>query len=136
MTALQELLASAPEERRPLLREIHRAIRAAAPKLPMKVWRQKLWGGTDQTILGYGEMRYRNSSGKDVEWFLIGLANQKGYVSIYVNAVRDGKYLPEVYGPRLGKVKIGKAAVSFRRLEDIDLDGLHEMLTEALHREP
>jgi len=132
VTALQELLASAPEERRPLLREVHRAIRAAAPKLPLKVWKQKLWGGTDQTILGYGDLSYRNASGKDVEWFLIGLANQKDYVSIYVNAVRDRRYLPEVYGPRLGRVKIGKAAVSFRSLEDLDPDVLGEMLAEAV----
>ena len=132
MTALQELLASAPEERRPLLREVHRAIRAAAPKLPLKVWKQKLWGGTDQTILGYGDLSYRNASGKDVEWFLIGLANQKDYVSIYVNAVRDRRYLPEVYGPRLGRVKIGKAAVSFRSLEDLDHDVLGEMFAEAV----
>jgi len=132
VTALQELLASAPEERRPLLREVHRAIRAAAPKLPLKVWKQKLWGGTDQTILGYGDLSYRNASGKDVEWFLIGLANQKDYVSIYVNAVRDRRYLPEVYGPRLGRVKIGKAAVSFRSLEDLDHDVLGEMFAEAV----
>ena len=132
MSPLQELLASAPEERRPLLRKVHRAIRSAAPVLPMKVWKQKLWGGTDQTILGYGDFSYRNSSGKDVEWFLIGLANQKDYVSIYVNAVRDRRYLPEIYGSRLGKVKIGKAAVSFRSLEDLDLDVLGEMLAEAV----
>ncbi|HUF58695.1 MAG TPA: hypothetical protein VMR89_04310 [Actinomycetota bacterium] len=132
MTALQELLAAAPEERRPILREVHGVIRRAAPKLPMKVWRQKLWGGTDQTILGYGNFSYRSSSGKDVEWFLIGLANQKDYVSVYVNAVRDRKYLPEVYGSRLGKVKIGKSSVSFGRLEDLELGALEGMLTEAL----
>jgi hypothetical protein len=49
-----------------------------------------------------------------------------------VNAVRDRRYLPEIFGARLGEVKIGKSSVSFRRLEGLDLDALHEMLTEAV----
>ncbi|HEX6206845.1 MAG TPA: DUF1801 domain-containing protein, partial [Actinomycetota bacterium] len=131
VAALQELLDSAPEDRRPTLRAVHKAIRAAAPKLKMKIWRQKFWGGTDQTILGYGDITYRSSAGKDVEWFRIGLANQKSYVSVYVSATRDRRYLPEIYGPRLGKVKVGRSSVSFRKLEDLDLDVLREMVAEA-----
>lgn len=131
MAALQELLASAPEDRRPTLRTVHKAIRDAAPKLKMKIWRQKFWGGTDQTILGYGDITYRSSAGEDVEWFKVGLANQKNYVSVYVSATKDRRYLPEIYAPRLGKVKVGRSSVSFKKLEDLDLDVLHEMVAEA-----
>ncbi|HEX6261697.1 MAG TPA: DUF1801 domain-containing protein [Actinomycetota bacterium] len=131
MAALQELLDSAPEDRRPILRAVHKAIRAAAPKLKMKVWRQKFWGGTDQTILGYGDITYQSSAGEDVEWFKIGLANQKGYVSVYVSVTKDRRYLPEIYGSRLGKVKVGRSSVSFRKLEDLDLEVLREMVAEA-----
>lgn len=115
-----------------MLRAVHKAIRAAAPKLKMRIWKQKFWGGTDQTILGYGSITYRSSSGEDVEWFPIGLANQKNYVSVYVSATRDRRYLPEIYGSRLGKVKVGRSAVSFKRLEDLDLDVLKEMVAEAV----
>jgi len=91
-----------------------------------------MWGGTDQTILGCGRYDYVNTSGDEVHWFLIGLANQKSYLSLYVNAVRDGRYLGQVYADRLGKVKVGSASISIRKLADIDLAVLAEMLEEAV----
>lgn len=95
-----------------------------------------MWGGIDQTILGYGTYDYVNSSGNEIHWFLIGLANQKAHLSLYVNAVRDGRYLGQVYGDRLGKVKIGSASIGFRRLEDLDLGVLGEMVQEAASTDP
>jgi hypothetical protein len=131
MTAAEEFLGSAPAERRELLRAVHDTITAAAPELDQWIWRGKMWGGTDQTILGYGHFDYVNSSKEKVEWFLIGLANQKAHVSLYVNAVRDKKYLGQVYAERLGKVKLGSASISFKKLLDIDLQVLAEMVAEA-----
>jgi hypothetical protein len=129
--AAEDFLAAAPSDRRELLRAVHDTITSAAPGLDQWIWRGKMWGGTDQTILGYGHFDYVNSSKEKVEWFLIGLANQKAHVSLYVNAVRDKKYLGQVYAERLGKVKLGSASVSFKKLEDIDLQVLAEMVAEA-----
>jgi hypothetical protein len=66
-----------------------------------------------------------------VEWFAVGLARQKRHYSLYVNAVEDGRYLGQAYAGRLGKVKLGAASVGFRRLEDVDLDGLRALLEHA-----
>ncbi|MEX0791211.1 MAG: DUF1801 domain-containing protein [Actinomycetota bacterium] len=129
--ASEEFLASAPDERREMLRAVHDTIAASAPGLDQWIWRGKMWGGTDQTILGYGHFDYVNASKEQVKWFLIGLANQKAHVSLYVNAVRDKKYLGQVYAGRLGKVKLGSASISFKKLEDIDLEVLVEMVAEA-----
>lgn len=129
--AAQEFLQSAPSDRRELLRAVHDTIASAAPGLDQWIWRGKMWGGTDQTIMGYGDFDYVNSSKQKVEWFLIGLANQKAHVSLYVNAVRDKKYLGQVYAARLGKVKLGSASISFKKLEDLDLEVLGEMVAEA-----
>lgn len=129
--ASETFLAEAPVARRSLLEAVDRTIAAAAPGLETWIWRGKMWGGTEQTILGYGRFRYTNRSGEEVEWFLIGLANQKAYVSLYVNAGRDGEYLGRLYAGRLGKVKVGAASVSFTRLENLDLTVLAEMAAEA-----
>lgn len=34
------------------------------------LWRGRMWGGTDQTIIGYGTLRQPRSRGTDAEWFL------------------------------------------------------------------
>ena len=88
------------------------------------------------TILGYGHFDYMNASKQQVRWFLVGLANQNAHVSLYVNAVRDKKYLGQVYAERLGKVKLGSASISFKRLEDLDLEVLSEMVAEAAENPP
>lgn len=134
--AAEEFLSAAPADRRELLLVVHNTIAAAAPGLDRWIWRGKMWGGTDQTILGYGHFDYVNVSKEQVRWFLIGLANQKAHVSLYVNAVRDKKYLGQVYAERLGKVKLGSAAISFKRLEDLNLEVLSEMVTEAAENPP
>ena len=95
------------------------------------LWTGVFWGGTDQTIIGYGHIVQPRPRGDDVEWFLVGLARQKSTFSIYLNAAKDGSYLAHAYGDRLGKVKLGAANISFRRLADIDLDVLAELLVEA-----
>ena len=62
-----------------------------------------------QRIIGYGSYRYKGRSGAEGEWFVVGLAAQKNYLSLYVNAAAEGTPLPKLYAPRLGKVKAGSA---------------------------
>ena len=95
------------------------------------MWEGIFWGGSEQRIIGYGNYSYLRSDKKQIEWFIVGLARQKNYFSVYVNAVEAGRYLSELYGPRLGKVKTGKSSISFRKLADINLDVLSEMVEHA-----
>lgn len=95
------------------------------------VYKGKFWGGSHQEIIGYGSQTYQRSDKKEVEWFVIGLARQKDYISIYINVVEDGEYLAEKYGADLGKVKVGKSSISFAEVEDIDLDKLRLLLIKA-----
>lgn len=95
------------------------------------LWEGIFWGGSEQNIIGYGEWSYKNSSGKTVEWFIVGLAAQKNYISIYVNAVEDKQYVAEKYKSKLGKVKVGKSSISFKKLSDINQETLTEMLEKA-----
>lgn len=95
------------------------------------VWEGKFWGGTDQNIIGYGDYTYVRSDRKTVEWFINGLAAQKKYISVYLNAVEDGEYVTEKYGPDVGKVKVGKSTLSFGSLDEIDLEKLLELVKRS-----
>ena len=130
-TAPDAYLASLPDEYRDTLTSVDRAIHRALPDRQRVLWEGVFWGGTQQSIIGYGHIDQRNSTGDTVEWFLVGLARQKRNYSIYVNAAVDNAYLAHSYADRLGKVKLGAASIGFRRLEDLDLVVLTELVTEA-----
>lgn len=101
------------------------------PGRPRRLWTGTFWGGTDQTIIGYGDIVQARPRGESVEWFLVGLARQSKHYSVYVNAVADGAYLTKRYADRLGRVKLGAASIGFTNLERVDLDVLADLLREA-----
>ncbi len=129
-------LASLPDEHRDTMTTIDRTIHRALSDRRRVLWQGVFWGGTHQSIIGYGRIDHTGASGDTVEWFLVGLARQKRNYSIYVNATADNAYLAHRYADRLGKVKLGAASIGFRRLEDIDLVGLTELVTEASYLTP
>lgn len=95
------------------------------------LWEGVFWGGTDQTIIGYGDFSGTDSKGKAVDWFKVGLAAQKRHLSLYVNAADSDGYLVGRYADRLGRVRTGSASINFRSADDIDLDVLRELLQTA-----
>jgi hypothetical protein len=95
------------------------------------LWEGPLWGGTEQRIIGYGAFRQLNRGGDEVDWFVVGLAAQKAHLSLYVNAAENGQYLVKRHADRLGKVKVGSANVTFKRLADLDLVAVLEMAERA-----
>ena len=135
-TSPDAYLASLPDEHRDTLTLIDRTIHRALSGRRRVLWQGVFWGGTHQSIIGYGHIDQTGSSGDIVEWFLVGLARQKRNYTIYVNAAVDNAYLAHSYADRLGKVKLGAASIGFRRLEDIDLVVLTELVTEADHLRP
>ena len=95
------------------------------------LWEGPMWGGTHQRIIGYGAYAYEGRSGASGDWFVIGLAVQKSHLSLYVSGAEDGQYLAKRYADRLGKVKVGSANVTFKRLSDVELPVVLEMAERA-----
>jgi len=69
---------------------------------------------------------------------------QKNYISLYVCAVKDGKYLAEKYKRDLGKaaqssgraspkgwVSVGKSCIRFKKIKDVNLSVLKKVIQEA-----
>lgn len=124
-------LATLPESRRAEMKRLDKLIAQRMKGHGRVLWEGTFWGGSEQTIIGYGDLDFTNSRGKTVPWFMVGLALQKQHISIYVNAVDGRQYAAEKFARRLGKVKVGKASVSFGRVADVDLDVLCELLDLA-----
>ena len=103
---------------------------------PRTLWEGVFWGGTEQQIIGYGDLVQQQSRGRKVEWFMVGLALQKNYISLYINAVEDRQYVVEKYKGDMGKVKTGKSSISFRSLDDVNLDALKRVLRIAKEHLP
>lgn len=113
------------------LSALDRMIRAALPNVSRTLWRGAMWGGTDQSIIGYGIIHQPRPRGADVEWFLIGLAVQQRHLSVYVNAADDGAYLVQTRAADLGRVKVGAAAITFTKLEHLDSEAFTSLVERA-----
>ena len=82
-------------------------------------------------MLGYGTYHYKYASGREGDWMVIGLANQKNYISLY-SCLSDGKnYVAEKHKDGLPKANVGKSCIRFRKLEDIDLEVIKRILLET-----
>jgi hypothetical protein len=89
---------------------------------------RKLFG----SIIGYGSSHYETKSGRSGEWFTIGLASQKNYISMYICIVEDGEYLPEQYRDQFPQASVGKSCIRFKKIEHIDQKKLTELIKKAV----
>lgn len=122
-------LESLPDDVRDDMKILDKELSTLMQGSSRKLWVGKFWGGTDQTIIGYGDLSYTRSDKQLVEWFVVGLALQKNYLSIYVSM-----YPVKSYAGDLGKVKTGASNISFKKLSDIDLVELRKLIKLAKTR--
>ena len=78
---VDEYLASLPEGVRGDMQALDREITEVMQGQTRKLWEGMFWGGGEQSIIGYGDYYYERPR-KTVEWFMVGLALQKNYISV------------------------------------------------------
>jgi hypothetical protein len=122
---------SLPECQREDLGTLDKKISAIMKGQPRVLWEGVFWGGSEQSIIGYGDISYPRSKNETVEWFMVGLAAQKNYISVYINAVTDGQYTVKKYAKKLGKVKVGSSSVSFKTLDGVNIEELLKVVKIA-----
>lgn len=120
--SVNEYLAQIPQERKELIHFLHEFIQKSAPSLKSHF---------AYNMLGYGSFPYKNYKKETIEWPIVALANQKNYVSVYVCALDGEEYIAEKYKDSLGKVSVGKSCIRFKKLEDINLPVLAEVIQMA-----
>lgn len=125
-----EHIDSLPDEVKNDIKTLDQEISKAMAGETRVLWQGIFWGGSEQNVIGYGDVVYERPKG-NVEWFIVGLGLQKNYISVYVTAVEGKQYLAEKYADKLGKAKIGKSSISFKKLSDINLDVLIDLVKKA-----
>lgn len=85
-----------------------------------------MWG---TSIVGFGSYHYRYASGREGDWPLTGFSPRKQALTIYVMA--GFTRYPELMR-RLGKHSTGSSCLYVKRLDDIDLGVLEELIRESV----
>lgn len=123
--AAQAVIDDLPEPRRSQMQHLHDVILDALPGIDVRV--------TDYAghLIGYGWYAYSNSKGPAGDWFSVGLANRKSYISLYAMGTRDGRYLVEAMRDRFPGTKSGRSCVNIVKPEVIDDDAVRELAVES-----
>jgi len=86
----------------------------------------KMWGSS---IVGLGSYHYTYQSGRAAEWFLIGFSPRKRNLTLYIMS-DFAEY--DALLQRLGKHTTGKACLYIKRIADIDLAVLKELINQSV----
>ena len=117
-----EYIAQLAEPRRSEVAALDALIRKTAPKLAPFI---------HSGMLAYGPWRFKYPSGREGDWFRIGVASNKNYISLYICATDEKGYIAERYKQQLPKANIGRSCVRFNRLSDLDQAALKKMIREG-----
>ncbi len=117
----EEYIAQVDEPKRSELQQLHDLIRERLPDFrPVMI----------SNFMGYGPFSYKGKTCEG-EWFRVGLSANKTGISIYICAGDENGYFPEQAKDRLGKAAVGKSCIRFKKLADINLDTVKELLEKT-----
>ena len=86
----------------------------------------RMWG---DSIVGFGSYHYKYASGREGDWFLTGFSPRKQNLTLYIMAGFD-QY--DALLEKLGKFKIGKSCLYIKKIEDIDLPTLKQLVKQSV----
>ena len=114
------LKSVADDERRKDCQTLVRIMKRAVGAEP------KMWGSS---IVGFGHYHYKYASGRENDWFLAGFSPRKQDLTLYIMAGFD-RY--DALMAKLGKHKTGKSCLYLKRLADVDVAVLEELISASV----
>lgn len=88
----------------------------------------KMWG---ESIVGFGDYRYKYASGREGDWFLAGFSNRKQSLTLYIMGYLE--YYTDIL-ENLGTYKHGKGCLYIKRLSDVNMDVLRTLIITSIER--
>ena len=85
-----------------------------------------LWG---TSIIGFGDYHYKYASGREGDWFLIGFSPRKNALTLYLMCDISHE---SIDFSTLGKHKKGKGCLYIKRLDDVDLKALEDIIKTSI----
>ncbi|MCX6139861.1 MAG: DUF1801 domain-containing protein [Candidatus Kapabacteria bacterium] len=84
-----------------------------------------MWG---TSIVGFGTLHLKYASGRELDWFTMGFSPRAANITIYLHGgFEQHAHLMS----KLGKYKAGKGCLYIKKLADIDLKVLEELLVSS-----
>jgi hypothetical protein len=84
----------------------------------------EMWGSA---IVGFGTYHYVYASGREGDWPAVSFSPRKQNLTVYLEGLDEQSDLLA----RLGKYTTGKVCLYIRRLSDVDLDVLRELVRDS-----
>ena len=106
------------EQRRKDARVLVRMMQAATGE------KAKMWG---PSIIGFGLTRLTYADGREADFLLIGFSPRKSDLVLYIGAPKFKALLK-----RLGKHKTGKSCLYIKKLDDVDIDVLGQLIEASI----
>lgn len=85
-----------------------------------------LWG---TSIIGFGDYHYKYASGREGDWFLTGFSPRKNALILYLMCDISHE---SIDFSTLGKHKKGKGCLYIKRLDDVDLKALENIIKTSI----
>jgi len=85
-----------------------------------------LWG---TSIIGFGDYHYKYGSGREGDWFLTGFSPRKNALTLYLMCDISHEFIDF---STLGKHKKGKGCLYIKRLDDVDLKALENIIKTSI----
>lgn len=82
----------------------------------------RMWGSS---IVGFGDYHYVSDSGREGDWFLAGFSPRKQNLTVYSPGAHWEQY-EEL--PQLGKYTMGKGCLYIKKLDDVNLPMLRQLI--------
>ena len=79
-------------------------------------------------LIGFGTYHYKSASGQEGDWFPVGFASRKAAITVYLGVSLEGS---AGLLAKLGKHKTGKGCIYIKRLADVDLAVLEELVADS-----
>ena len=86
----------------------------------------KMWG---PSIVGFGTYRLKYATGRELDWMIVGFSPRKANLTLYLI---DGFDKYDELMAKLGKHKIGKSCLYVKRLADVDMNVLEDLIASSV----
>lgn len=133
---IEAYLESQSEPKRRDMRALHDAILGQMPGCALSY----LDGRDDQgkivtnPNIGYGTQTLTYADGSTKEFYQIGLSGNTSGLSIFIMGLKDKSYLPETYGPTIGKATVTSYCIKFKKVSDLNLTVLMQAIGDGVQR--
>jgi hypothetical protein len=85
----------------------------------------RMWG---PSLVGFDRYHYKYESGREGDWFVAGFSPRTAALTLYI---MPGFEPFKTLMARLGKYKTGRSCLYIRKLDDVDMDVLEQLIRES-----